>query len=61
MFSDLQCFSSLLRIQETFRKKLKTIAVSKPGHERSNKFQENHSLWMPAIWYQAKFSDSFGL
>ena len=61
IFSELQCFSSFLRIQENFPKKLKTIVISKPVDERSNNFQENHNLWMPTIWYQAKLFHSSGL
>ena len=61
IFLDLQCFSSFSRSQENFRKKIKTIVISKPVDERSNNFQENHSLWMPTIWYQAKFFHSAGL
>ena len=33
-----------------FLKKLKTVAIS-----------ENHSFWMPTIWYQAKLFQSSGL
>ena len=54
-------FFFFLRIQENFRKKLKTIVISKPVDKRSNNFQENHSLWMPTIWYQAKLFHSSGL
>ena len=61
ILSELWCFSSFLRIQENFRKKLKTIVISKPVDERSNNFQENHSLWVPTIWYQAKLFHSPGL
>ena len=49
MFPELQGFYSFLRIKENFQKKLKTIVISKPVDERSNNFQENHSLWMPTI------------
>ena len=38
------------------KKKLKTTVISKPVDKRSSGFQENHSLWMPTIWYQAKLS-----
>ena len=48
-FSDVQCFSSFLRIQENFGKNIKTVEISKPVDERSNIFQENHSLWMSTI------------
>ena len=58
IFSELQCFPSFLRIQENFRNKLKTIVISKTVDERSNNFQENHSLWLPTIWYQAKLFHS---
>ena len=54
-------FLFFLRIQKNFRKKLKTIVISKPVDERSNNFQENHSLWMPTIWYQAKLFNSSSL
>ena len=33
-----------LRIQEYFKNKLRTIITSKPVEERSNDFQENHSI-----------------
>ena len=43
------------------KKKLKTIVISKPVDERSNNFQENHSLWMPTTWHQGKLFHSSGL
>ena len=52
-------FFYVLRIRENFEKK--TIVISKPVDERSNNFQENHSLWMPTIRYQAKLFHSSGL
>ena len=44
-----------------FRKKIKTIVISKPVDERSNNFQENHSSWIATIWLQAKLFYSSGL
>ena len=44
-----------------FQKKLKTLVNSKPLDKRANNFLENHSLWMPTIWYQAKLFHSSGL
>ena len=46
-------FFFFLGIQENFLKQLKIIVISKPVDERSNNFQENHSLWMPTVWYEA--------
>ena len=43
------------------KKKLRTILISKPVDERPDNFQENHSLWIPTIWYQAKLFQSSGL
>ena len=37
-------FSSFLRIQENFRKKLKSIIISKPRDERSNNFEEKQFM-----------------
>ena len=54
-------FSSFLRIQENFLKKLKAAVISKPVDERSNNFQESHNLWIPTISYQAKLFHSSGL
>ena len=55
------CFSSFSRIQEKFSKKLKTIVISKLFDVTWNNFEENHSLWMPTISYQAKVCHSSGL
>ena len=61
IFSELQCFSSFLGIRANFRKKFKTILISKAVDKRSNNFQENHNYWMPTISYQAKLFHASGL
>ena len=40
IFSELQCFASFLRIQENFRKKLKTIVISKSSTKDQIIFKE---------------------
>ena len=54
-------FFCFLGIRGNFRRKLKTIVISKLVDERSNNFQGNHSLWLPTKWYQAKRFHSSGL